>query len=43
VALHPADFDHPRIVDSIARQLDALRRHRQVVTYEEACADVDCT
>jgi predicted deacetylase len=38
LALHPADFGHQRLVDSIARSLDALRRDRDVVTYEEACA-----
>jgi predicted deacetylase len=38
LALHPADFGHQRLVDSIARSLDALRRDRVVVTYEQACA-----
>jgi predicted deacetylase len=38
IALHPADFRHQRLVDSIARSLDALRQDRDVVTYEEACA-----
>jgi len=38
LALHPADFGHLPLVDSIARSLDALRRDRQVVTYEQACA-----
>ena len=38
LALHPADFGHQRLVDSVARSLDALRRDRDVVTYEQACA-----
>lgn len=38
LALHPADFEHPRLVDSIARSLDTLRRCRRVVTCEEACS-----
>jgi predicted deacetylase len=33
VALHPFDFDHPRVVDSIARTIDALRETRRVVGY----------
>ncbi|HZW72006.1 MAG TPA: hypothetical protein VFF43_00605, partial [Caldimonas sp.] len=35
VALHPGDFDHPRIVDSIARTIDALRANRKVIGYAE--------
>src|SRR5262249_39699497 len=38
IALHPADFDHPRIVDSVARTIDALRVRRRIATYAEACA-----
>ena len=38
VAMHPADFDHPRIVDSIARTIDALRRNRRIVGYAECQA-----
>jgi hypothetical protein len=35
VALHPGDFDHPRIVDSIARTIDSLTRTRRVISYRE--------
>jgi len=35
VALHPGDFDHPRIVESITRTIDALRRTRRVISYRE--------
>ncbi|HEX4566141.1 MAG TPA: hypothetical protein VH138_05890, partial [Vicinamibacterales bacterium] len=38
VALHPTDFDHPRIVASIARTLDALRAERTVMSYDDAIA-----
>jgi predicted deacetylase len=37
LALHPCDFDHPRIVDSVVRALDVLRRGRRIVSYAEAC------
>jgi predicted deacetylase len=43
IAMHPLDFEHPRIVDGIARTLDALRSDHRVVTYEEACAQVAST
>jgi predicted deacetylase len=33
IALHPADFDHPSIVESIDRTLDAFRRDREVTSY----------
>jgi len=33
VALHPGDFDHPHLVDSIARTIDALRANRRVIGY----------
>ncbi len=33
LGLHPADFDHPSIVESVARTLDALRRSRRVIGY----------
>lgn len=36
IALHPCDFDHPAIVDSVRRTIDALREHRQVVSYTDA-------
>jgi hypothetical protein len=35
VALHPADFDHPGIVNSIARTIDSLRMTRRVIGYSE--------
>jgi predicted deacetylase len=35
IGLHPADFDHPSIVDSVARTLEALCRTRQVIGYGE--------
>jgi hypothetical protein len=35
VALHPGDFDHPRIVDSIARTIEALRANRRVIGYTD--------
>ncbi|HMF98730.1 MAG TPA: DUF2334 domain-containing protein [Vicinamibacterales bacterium] len=33
IALHPLDFDHPAIVDSVRRTIAALRENRQVVSY----------
>jgi predicted deacetylase len=33
VALHPSDFDHAPIVDSICRTIDAVRAGRRVITY----------
>lgn len=38
VALHPGDFDHPSIVESISRSLDTLRATRRIVTVAEAAA-----
>ena len=35
VALHPGDFDHPRIVESITRTIEALRATRSVISYAE--------
>jgi uncharacterized protein len=35
IALHPHDFDHPATVASIARTLDAARRDRTLVSYDE--------
>jgi len=35
VALHPSDFDHPRIVDSIARTIETLSATRRVISYRE--------
>jgi len=35
VALHPADFDHPRIVDSVARTIETLSRTRRMISYHE--------
>lgn len=35
VALHPADFDHPQIVGSVARTLRALGAVRRVVSHGE--------
>lgn len=37
VALHPGDFAHQSIVDSIRRLLDAVRARRREVTYDELC------
>lgn len=37
VALHPGDFDHPRIVDSARRLLDTLLVTHRETTYERAC------
>jgi predicted deacetylase len=37
IAVHPGDFDHPRLVDSLARAIDDWRRDRAVVSYAEAC------
>ena len=33
VALHPGDFDHPRIVDSIARTIETLGARRRGIGY----------
>jgi predicted deacetylase len=41
VALHPGDFDHQRIVDSVASTLGALLASRRAVTYEEWCAPAE--
>jgi hypothetical protein len=38
IALRPLDFDHPSIVNDIARSLDTLRNGRSIVTHEEAHA-----
>jgi uncharacterized protein len=35
VALHPADFDHPRIVKSITKTIEALSATRRVIGYRE--------
>ncbi len=37
IALHPLDFDHPAIVESICRTIDALRLSRRVVAYVDVC------
>jgi len=36
VALHPGDFDHPRIVDCIARTIETLSTTRRTISYGEA-------
>ena len=41
LALHPSDFDHERIVDSIVRSLDLLRTVRSVISYREVCRPRD--
>ena len=38
IALHPGDFDHRRIVDSIRRTIDALRAGRNEVVYDDLSA-----
>src|SRR5262249_35820050 len=38
VAVHPSDFDHPRLVGSVERAIDGLRRHRVVASYAEVIA-----
>jgi predicted deacetylase len=38
IALHAADFDHPRTVDSVARTLDVLLATRRVISHAEASA-----
>jgi predicted deacetylase len=38
VALHPADFDHPGIVASIARTIGALKTGRRVIGCQELAA-----
>ncbi len=35
VAVHPADFGHPRIVDSLTRTLDVLRSDRVLSSYRD--------
>jgi predicted deacetylase len=34
VALHPADFDHPHVVDSVARTVRTLQAQRRIVSYD---------
>jgi hypothetical protein len=36
IALHPCDFDHPQTLASIDRALNALRRDREVVAYDDS-------
>jgi predicted deacetylase len=33
IALHPRDFDHPQVVDSIQRTIDTVRRMRSISAY----------